>query len=66
MPLSKQEVLAHKQSYYEANRDVIKAKNLARYHAKQVALHGEGLRRRGRPRLTFPEVAESPDTPQNG
>jgi len=62
MPLSKQAILEHKQQYYEANRDVIKAKNLARYHANQVAIHGEGIRRRGRPRMVFPNP---PDTPQN-
>ena len=68
MPLSKQEVLAQKQQYYEANRDAIKAKNLQRYHDKQTALYGTGVRRRGRPRLVFPDPPpenENPPTPEN-
>jgi hypothetical protein len=63
MPLSKQEVLARKQQYYEENRDTIKAKNLQRYHAKQAELHGGVVRPRGRPRLVFPDPPPNPENP---
>jgi len=64
MPLSKQQVLARKQQYYEENRDAIRAKNLQRYHAKRAAMGDAGVRPRGRPRLVFPDP--DPPTVENG
>ena len=60
MPLSKEEVLAQKRKHYAENSERIKARNLERYHLKQIQLHGENRPKVGRPRLVFPKTDVAP------